>query len=221
MCLDGRRKESELALKDETAFMDGVGQAELVRNGEVTAVELVEAAIARAEDVNPDLNAVVTPMYDKAVELARGPLRPGPLSGAPFLVKDLFAAFRGVPMTCGSRFLSGYVPDHDSELVERQLAAGLIPIGKTNCSEFGILPTSEPLLFGACRNPWDVTRSTGGSSGGSASAVAAGVVPVAHANDAGGSIRIPASCCGLFGLKPTRARNPLGPDLGDVTCSGG
>lgn len=205
-----------MALVDELAFMDAMGQAGLVRRKEASPLELVEAAIERAERVNPPLNAVVTTMYEQARKSASGPLPIGPLSGVPFLLKDLFAAYRGVTMTCGSRFLRDFSPDHDSELVARYVRAGLIPIGKTSCSEFGILPAAEPLLFGACRNPWDTTKSTGGSSGGSAAAVAAGIVPMAHGNDAGGSIRIPASCCGLFGLKPTRARNPLGPDLGDV-----
>ena len=118
-------------------------------------------------------------------------------------------------MTMGSALLQGFVPDHDSELVARLRRAGLVFIGKTNVPEFGILPTTESQLFGPCRNPWDTARSTGGSSGGAAAAVASGMVPMAHANDGGGSIRIPASCCGLFGLKPTRARNPLGPDFGE------
>jgi len=119
-------------------------------------------------------------------------------------------------MTMGSVFMRDFVPDHDSELVARLKRAGLIFIGKTNTPELGILPTTEPRLFGASRNPWDLGRTPGGSSGGSAAAVAAGIVPMAHGNDGGGSIRIPASCCGLFGLKPTRARNPLGPDFGDI-----
>jgi amidase len=132
------------------------------------------------------------------------------------LLKDLLASYRGVRLTSGSSFSRDFVPDHDSTLVSRLKSAGLVILGKTNTPEFGLLPTTEPALFGPSRNPWDPTRITGGSSGGSAAAVAAGIVPVAHANDGGGSIRIPASCCGLFGLKPTRARNPLGPDYGDM-----
>lgn len=209
-------KEPGVVLRGELASMDATAQAELVRRREVKPLELVDAAIERAERLNPALNAVVTPMYELAREAAAGPLPDGLFTGVPFLVKDLFGLYAGVPMTCGSRFLADFVPDHDSELVARHKRAGLVTIGKTSPSEFGILPSAEPLLFGPCRNPWDASRSTGGSSGGSAAAVAAGIVPMAHANDAGGSIRIPASCCGLFGLKPTRARNPMGPDLGDV-----
>ena len=205
-----------MTLADETAFMDATAQAELVRKGEVKPLELVDAAIERVEKVNPALNAVVTPMYDIARERAGGDLPDGPFKGVPFLLKDLIAAYAGVPLTFASRFLSDYVPDRDCELVIRQKKAGLITIGKANASEFGILPASEPVLFGACHNHWDLSLSTGGSSGGSGAAVAAGIVPMAHANDAGGSIRIPASFCGLFGLRPTRARNSFGPDIGDV-----
>ncbi|MFN0087987.1 MAG: amidase [Blastocatellia bacterium] len=200
----------------EIAWLDGTAQAELLRNREVSAVELVDAAIERIERLNPRLNAVVTPMYEEAREAARGEVSEGPFSGVPFLLKDLQAACNGVRMTSGSKYLSEFKPDHDNTLVGRLKRAGLLIVGKTNTPEFGILPTTEPRLFGATRNPWDVTRSTGGSSGGSAAAVAAGMVPFAHANDGGGSIRIPASCCGVFGLKPTRARNPLGPHFGDL-----
>jgi amidase len=200
----------------DIAFLDATAQAELVRKKEVKAIELVEAAIERIEQLNPTLNAVVTPMYEQARETARGKLPKGPFAGVPFLLKDLLAFYGGVRMTFGSRLFSSYVPDHDSELVMRLKRAGLIIVGKTNTPEFGILPTTEPELFGPCRNPWNTDRTTGGSSGGSAAAVASGMVPMAHANDGGGSIRIPASCCGLFGLKPTRGRNPLGPDFGDL-----
>ncbi len=205
-----------MSLVEETAFMDATSQAELVRRGEVTPAELVEAAIRRVEGLNPRLNAVITPVFERALEEARGKLPEGPFTGVPFLLKDLLAAYRGVPMTFGSAFFREYVPDFDSELVVRLKKAGLVIIGKTNTPEFGILPTTEPRLFGPTRNPWDPERSTGGSSGGSAAAVSSGMVPMAHANDGGGSIRIPASCCGLFGLKPTRARNPLGPAVGDI-----
>jgi amidase len=184
----------------------------------VKPLELVEAAIARIERLNPRLNAVVAPMYDEARRRAGHELD-GPFAGVPFLLKDLLAEYAGAPTTEGSRFLSGhYTAAADSELVARIKRAGLVVLGKTNTPEFGILPTTEPRLFGPARNPWDPTRTPGGSSGGSAAAVAAGLVPMAHANDGGGSIRIPASCCGLFGLKPTRARNPLGPHYGDLFC---
>src|SRR5207249_2989543 len=181
-----------------------------------SALELVEAAIARIERWNPQLNAVVTPIYDQARAAAQGTLPDGPFAGVPFLLKDLGARYGGVRMTCGSAFLRDFVPPEDSELVARHKQAGLIVVGKTNTPELGQSPTTEPALFGACRNPWDLGRTPGGSSGGSAAAVAAGLVPLAHANDGGGSIRIPASCCGLFGMKPTRARNPMGPFVGDV-----
>ena len=204
---------------EELAFMDATAQADLVRRGEVSALDLVSAAVERIEHLNPRLNAVVTPMFGKACETAALPvnlLPEGPFTGVPFLLKDLMASYAGFRITSGSAFLEYYVADHDSELVARHKRAGLMVVGKTNTSELGILPTAEPKFFGACRNPWDPNRSTGGSSGGSAAAVASGMVPMAHANDAGGSIRIPASCCGVFGLKPTRARNPMGPDIGDA-----
>ncbi len=200
----------------ELAFLDGIAQAELVRRREVTPLELVNAAIDRIERLNSVLNAVVTPMYDQARAAASGQLPRGLFTGVPFLLKDLLAPYKGVRMTLGSAFLSDFVPSHDSELVMRLKRAGLIILGKTNTPELGLLPTTEPRLFGACKNPWDLTRTPGGSSGGSAAAVASGMVPMAHGNDGGGSIRIPASCCGVFGLKPTRARNPLGPDFGDI-----
>lgn len=205
-----------MSLSRELAELDATAQAELVRKKEVKPIESVDAAIERIERVNPTINAVVTPMFDEARAAANGELPDGPFTGVPFLLKDLLAAYAGVRMTSGSRFMSDFVPTHDSELVARYKRAGLVVVGKTNTPEFGIMPTTEPAVFGPSRNPWDTTRATGGSSGGSAAAVAAGLVPFAHGNDGGGSIRIPASCCGLFGLKPTRARNPLGPDFGDM-----
>ncbi len=201
---------------DDLIFLDATAQAELVRKKEIEATELVEAAIERIEQLNPPLNAVITPMYEQAREAVAGDLPEGPFTGVPFLIKDLLAYYKGVRMTLGSQLMSAFIPDYDSELVHRLKRAGLIILGKTNTPEFGILPTTEPHLFGPSRNPWDTKRTTGGSSGGSAAAVAAGMVPMAHGNDGGGSIRIPASCCGLFGLKPTRGRNPLGPDFGDI-----
>ncbi len=205
-----------MAKMDEFSSFDATALASLVRERKVKAIELVEAAIERIERLNPTLNAVVTPMYEQASAASIGKLPDGPFTGVPFLLKDLGAPCAGVRMTMGSTFMRNFVPDHDSELVARLKRAGLIILGKTNTPELGILPTTEPRLFGASRNPWDINRTPGGSSGGSASAVAARFVPMAHGNDGGGSIRTPASCCGLFGLKPTRARNPLGPDLGDV-----
>ena len=200
----------------ELTLLDATAQADLVRRKQVKPIELVDAAIERIERVNPTINAVVTPMYDQARAAANGKLPRGPFTGVPFLLKDIFVSYAGVPLTSGSAFLRNFVPDFDSELVTRQKRAGLVIMGKTNTPEFGLLPTTEPQLFGPTRNPWNTGRSSGGSSGGSAAAVAAGLVPAAHGNDGGGSIRIPASCCGVFGLKPTRARNPAGPDYGDV-----
>src|SRR5438552_11403103 len=199
----------------DVAALDAIGQAELVRRREVTPTELVTWAIERIDHLNPRLNAVVTPMFEQALAAARSGCS-GPFAGVPYLLKDLAAEAAGVRFTEGSRFLRGYVSHYDSELVRRLRRAGLIIVGKANTPEFGLVPTCEPALFGPTRNPWDVTRSTSGSSGGSAAAVAAGMVPAAHANDLGGSIRFPASACGLFGLKPTRARNPLGPEYGDA-----
>ena len=200
----------------ELAFLDGTAQAELVRDRELTAAELVEAAIERAEELNPMLNAIVTPMYEEARRLASGPVPEGPFAGVPFVLKDLMAQYAGVRYTEGAAFLGEFVSDTDQELVARYKRAGLVVIGKTNAPEFGILPTTEPARFGPTRNPWNLEHSAGGSSGGTAAAVAAGIVPLGHGNDGGGSIRIPASCCGLFGLKPTRARTPLGPAQGDA-----
>ena len=201
---------------DDFASLDAMAQAELVRRREVHPVELLEAAISRVEHLNPRLNAVVTRLYDQARQSAAQEIPDGPFTGVPFLLKDIGASFAGAPMTSGSRLLQTYVPEHDSELVRRLKNGGLIIIGKTNTPELGILPTTESALFGPARNPWDASKTTGGSSGGSAAAVAAGLVPMAQGGDGGGSIRIPASCCGVFGLKPTRARTPLGPDVGDI-----
>ena len=201
---------------DEIAFMDATAQADLVRRKEVSASELVAGAIERIERLNPMLNAVIYPLFEQAVSTARAP-EPGPFSGVPFLVKDLGAECQGAPLAEGSRFTGErYVSRADSELVRRFKAAGLVILGKSNTSEFGLLPTTEPERFGPTRNPWDTSRGPGGSSGGSAAAVASGMVPAGHASDGGGSIRIPASCCGLVGLKPTRGRNSLAPGIGDV-----
>jgi amidase len=195
---------------------DGLGLAELVRKEEVKPSELVEEAISRIERLNPQLNAVIYKMYEQAREAANKDLPDGPFKGVPFLMKDIVMAYAGVPLTNGSRFFKDYIPDHDSELVKRFKAAGIIVLGKTNLPEFGLVPITEPELFGPTSNPWDLARTPGGSSGGSAAAVAARMVPLAHASDGGGSIRIPASCCGVFGLKPTRGRNPIGPDFSEA-----
>ena len=200
---------------NDIALLDATAQAELVRTKQVKPSELIEAAIERIERLNPQINAVVTPMYDIARKAAEGPLPNGPFTGVPFLLKDLGPMYAGVRQTSGTALLKDMISPIDSELTKRYKAAGLIVVGKTNTPEFGLVPTTEPKLFGPCRNPWNTERTTGGSSGGSAAAVAAGMTAIAHANDGGGSIRIPASCCGLFGLKPTRARVPLGPLFGD------
>ena len=195
---------------------DGLGLAALVASKQVSSLELVEAAIARIEKHNPKLNAIVYRTFDRARSAASLPQR-GPFGGVPFLLKDILGAQKGVPTRQGTTFLPPVPSPHDSTLVRRFTAAGLISLGKTNVPEFGLVPTTESSMYGPACNPWNLDFSTGGSSGGSAAAVAAGIVPLAHANDGGGSIRIPASANGLVGLKPTRGRNPLGPDLGDIT----
>jgi amidase len=199
--------------------LDALGQAELVRTGELTAEDLLGVAIHRIERVNPSLNAVVVTAYESARE-ALGSLPTGPFTGVPYLLKDLALEAAGLPLHEGSVFLRDYVSSRDSTLVTRLRAAGLVILGRTGSPEFGMKPTVETRLYGSTHNPWDLTRSAGGSSGGSAAAVASRMVPMAGANDAGGSIRIPASACGLFGLKPTRARTPYGPHYGDVFGGG-
>ncbi|MHB1988066.1 MAG: amidase [Acidimicrobiales bacterium] len=199
-------------------FADATAQADLVRRGEVSAFEMVEAAIERIERINPALNAVITPLFDSARRQLAAGLQDGPFTGVPFLLKDLLCHSAGDPLYEGMSFLRErqHVANDDTYLAARFRRAGFVFVGKTNTPELGILPTTEPAAFGASRNPWALDRSTGGSSGGSAAAVAAGMVPAAHGNDGGGSIRIPASQCGLVGLKPTRARTSLGPDVGDA-----
>jgi amidase/6-aminohexanoate-cyclic-dimer hydrolase len=194
---------------------DGLGLADLVRRKEVTAAELLEATIARAEAVNPTLNAIITRLYDQARAAIAAGLPSGPFTGVPYLLKDLGALYTGAPTSYGSGLFDGNVADHDSEITARMKRAGLVIFGKTNTPEMGLSPSTEPRRFGATKNPWNLLHTAGGSSGGAAAAVAAGVLPMAHATDGGGSIRIPASCCGLFGLKPTRGRNPMGPDAGE------
>jgi len=191
--------------------LDATAQAELIKKGEITPVELVDLSITAVEKLNPTLNAVITPMFEQARDLAKKATLDAPFAGVPMMLKDGIAAYKGVPLSTASALFKNNIAKQDSELVKRYKQAGFIIIGKTNMPEFGILPTTEPTAFGASHNPWDTTKTPGGSSGGTASAVAARMVALAHGNDGGGSIRIPASCCGLFGLKPTRGRNPLAP----------
>lgn len=205
----------------DLARLDATAQAQLVHSGAATATELVQAAIERIEALNPSLNAVVTTQYERALDRAllidRDPGRAAlPFAGVPLLVKDLVAEEEGTPFTEGSRFLAGYCSTFTSEIVHRFSRAGFVILGRTNSPEFGMVPACEPALHGATRNPWSLAHSTSGSSGGSAAAVASGIVPIAHGNDLGGSLRYPASACGVFGLKPSRARVPLGPEYGDV-----
>jgi amidase len=197
--------------------LDAKACADLIASGQVSPTELVDLAIARIEQHNAELGAVIVPLYDEAREAAKNPPH-GPFRGVPILIKDIIATVKGALHTEGLVPLkrARFAFDHDSHLVAALRRAGFIIVGKTNTSEFGILPTAEPPAWPPSRNPYDTTRSTGGSSGGSAAAVAAGLVPVAHANDGGGSIRIPASCCGLFGLKPSRGRVSFAPNFGDV-----
>jgi Asp-tRNA(Asn)/Glu-tRNA(Gln) amidotransferase A subunit family amidase len=195
---------------------DGLGLADLVRRKEVKPEELLEAAIARIEAIDPGLNAVVTKMYDQAKRAIVTGLPDGPFKGVPFLLKDLGAAYAGVRLTMGCKLLANYVPDYDNELVKRYKNAGLVCVGRTNTPEFGLNISTESVLLGPARNPWDTERSTGGSSGGAAAAVAARMVPIAHGSDGGGSIRIPSSSCGVFGMKPSRGRMPTGPEMGEA-----
>ena len=197
---------------------DATGLSELVKNGEIQPLELVDSAIDAIERTNGELNAVITPMYETARDIACGSAMDpqAPFAGVPFLLKDIRAAYAGVPTSDGCTLLRDVRKSYDSEIVKRHRRAGLICIGKTNTPEFGLTATTEPHAFGPTRNPWNLDRTPGGSSGGAAAAVAGRILPMAHGSDGGGSIRIPAACCGLFGLKPTRGRNPLGPDAGDV-----
>ncbi len=205
-------------MPNDLMFKSAAEQAELVRSGELSARELVEASLASIDRLNGELNAVVTLSAERALAEADavGPGDDRPLAGVPILVKDLVAFTEGIRTTWGMAALDDWVPSFDSALVRRLRGAGAIIVGKTNLPEMGILPVSEPDRFGPARNPWDTTRTPGGSSGGSAAAVAAGMVAFAHANDGGGSIRIPASCCGLVGLKPSRGRISLGPELAEL-----
>ncbi len=196
---------------EEYSEYDGLGLAELVRKGEVSPAELVEEALTRIDRHNPTLNAVVYDARDQAREAVKSELPNGPFRGVPFLIKDLGCPVAGMPRTSGSRFLKDEIPAADGELTRRYRATGVVLLGKTNTPELGITGTTESALLGPCRSPWSPDHIAGGSSGGAAAATAAGIVPLAHASDGLGSIRIPAACCGLFGLKTTRERNPSGP----------
>jgi amidase len=204
-------------MSDELAELDASAAAALVRAGDVSPRELVESAIARIEKLNGRLNAVITPLFESALAEASGELPDGPFRGVPFLLKDLDVMTAGQPFHCGMAYLkdAAYVPSHTSHLAEKFRQAGVVVLGKTNTPELGLQVTTEPAAYGPSRNPWNPEHSTGGSSGGSAAAVASGMVPFAHASDGGGSIRVPASECGLVGLKPSRGRISLGPEYGD------
>ena len=200
----------------EYVSYDALGLAELTKSGQVSAEELRDTALLAIEQVNPKLNAIIVLTPLEAKRALRERVREAPFSGVPFLIKDVGAHMANVQSELGSRYTKGLIPPTDSELGARFKRAGVVTVGRTNIPEFGYNVSTEPVLYGATRNPWSLEHSTGGSSGGAAAAVAAGIVPIAHANDAGGSIRIPAGCCGLFGLKPTRGRNPAGPEYDDL-----
>jgi amidase len=196
--------------------LDGLAMADLVQRGEVSPTELAEAAIARMVARNPALNAVVRPLEQMARDMALRVDRTAPFAGVPMLIKDLQATIAGVPTSHGTRALQQVIPPHDSELVARYRRAGALFLGKSNTPEFGLTPFTESEALGPARNPWNPARTPGGSSGGSGAAVAARIVPIGHGGDGGGSLRIPASCNGVFGLKPTRGRVPTGPEIGDA-----
>src|SRR5262244_2029436 len=203
------------AFKDYEGY-DALGLAELVRQKKTTPLDLLEAAIARVEARNDAVNAVTMPLYDYARKAIAQGLPDGPFAGVPFLLKDLTASIAGVPMTRGSRFFADTPPPAaDSEHVARLKRAGLVIFGRTNTCELGLSLTCAPQLHGPTKNPWDPARISGGSSGGAAAAVGARMLPMAHATDGFGSIRAPAACCGLVGLKPTRGRNTMAPGLGE------
>lgn len=199
---------------EEYVQRDGLALADLVARGEVNREEIIASAEKANELVNDQLNAIVLPMFDHArarlLDEAARPL--GGLSGAPIVMKDEYQSVAGIPTSQSSRLVQGWTRDYNTTIVERYNAAGIQIVGKANLPEFGASVTTEPVATGPSNNPWDLSRNTGGSSGGSAAAVAAGIVPMAYSTDGAGSIRIPASCCGVFGLKPTRARTPTGPD---------
>jgi amidase len=203
------------SLAQDTQWVDAIDQAELVRSGKVTPVELLDAAIERAEQLNPAINALTFTWFDKAREIARNlPTNSAmPLRGVPFILKDLHAAMKGLPLSNGNKAMKAAAlnSNYTADIVQRFINAGLVIFGRGNSPEFGSVPTTEPEAWGPTRNPWDTNRMAGGSSGGSAAAVAAGIVPAAHATDGGGSVRIPAACCGLVGLKVSQGRITAAP----------
>jgi len=201
-------------MKDYEQY-DALGLVELVKRRETSAEALLEAAISRTEARDGEVNAVVIRMFEEARKTVAAGVPDGPFQGVPFLLKDLHLAWPGVRLTNGSKLFSDFIPEVESELVARYRKAGLVVFGKTHSPEFGLTTSSEAVLFGQTRNPWNLEHTAGGSSGGASAAVAAGYLPLANASDGGGSIRIPASCCGLFGMKPTRGRTPLGPNSGE------
>lgn len=201
---------------EEYRKLDATDLAKAILRGDLKPSEVLEAAIVRAEAINPKINAIVHMQYDQARDVvAKGILPNRPFSGVPYLLKDLGAFDKGQPCNMGSRFWTGFTPGHDATYTERCKAAGVLIMGRTNTPELGLNASTEPVVHGATLNPWNFSKSVGGSSGGSAAAVAGGILPMAHATDGGGSIRIPAANCGLFGMKPTRGRNPSGPDAGE------
>jgi amidase len=200
----------------EYASYDALGLAELIKRRQVTPSELLQIAIHRAEEVNPTINAIIHNIYEAATLAAQQVSPDTPFAGVPYLLKDLGQDMKSEPKRTGSKGYQNYVSPHDSYTMTKIRSAGLVVFGKTNAPEFGLTPYTEPELFGPTRNPWNPDHTSGGSSGGSSAAVAAGIVPMASANDGGGSIRIPASCCGLFGLKPSRGLVSLGPDYGEM-----
>lgn len=208
---------------EEYITYDGLGLADLVKRKEVTPEKLLELAIQQIEHYNPAINAVIHTFFDRARKEAKEGSFNGVFAGVPFLIKDLVLELAGKPTYKGNRFRYQQVSKHNrffstqnSELVSRYKKTGLIPLGKTNTPEYGVAFVTEPAVFGACNNPWDLSRTSGGSSGGSAAAVACRIVPLAHGNDGGGSIRVPSSCCGLFGMKPSRGRMPMGPSYAEL-----
>ncbi len=200
----------------EYVTWDAIKIAQLIKNKEISPEEILEEAISRAEKINPNINAIICPLYDHAKKDIKNLDITFPLAGVPFLLKDLLSHLKGTPLTSGSRILKDFVSPFDSEVVKRYKSAGLVIMGKTNTPELGLMGTTEPDLFGPTQNPWNPKHIAGGSSGGSAAAVAARIVPIAGGGDGGGSLRIPASCCGVFGFKPSRGRVPTGPEFGEI-----